>query len=385
MNFNPVFILSLFDTAILTAKCIYSKEIKILGFDYRKDMPGFYSKYLEAHICPNPNTENEKLVEFLLEKCKNFSLKPVLIAASDEFTHFINMNRAELESSFLFLMPPKEIVDTFLSKIKQLDFVRNYGLDYPKYCVINKENLEDEIKSINCPVIIKPNNFKSMNIFKNKVHIANNCNEIKSIVEKYPGANFLVQEIITGDSKNNYEVNALYLGGDNIYLQVIRKIRQFPDDFGTGCLIETTENDYLLSLTKELIISLKLYGFSNTEFKYSPIDNKYYFIETNLRPWLQIDLTKYDGNFVKLFYDFITKREINYNIVRNFNVYRWVDIINDFTVSIKLLRSKKIKILDFFKSYLKIKSTGILNPADFKLFFHELNLIKRIVKKLRGL
>lgn len=381
---RSIFVLSLFDTGILTAKCVYKYKIPVLGFDYNKYQLGFYSKYLTPYISPHPTEESEKLVEYLINIRKQFEEKPILIPASDEYVSFINKNREVMEKYFLFLLPEKEIADSFLSKAFQLSLSLKWGMDIPAFKLINRTNIASECEKFKYPVFVKPNDFLSKKIFVEKGFVVINSGELINKIKDLNNNEAFVQEIVNGGSDNNYEVNVLYLKDELIFTQTVRKIRQFPDNFGTGCLLETTENTYLEELTKKFIIDHKVYGFSNTEYKYSEKDDKFYFIETNIRPWLQIDLTMSANNFVKIYYEFLSNNKIEYKINNVIKKEKWLDIINDLQLAYKLYKNGELSLIDWIKSYKGIKSCGVFSLFDLRIVLRELDYGKKIIEKVIG-
>ena len=102
---NPVFILGLFETGVLTAKCLSSYKIKIYGFDYNKNNIGFKSRLLKSYEIPDPNKNEDLFINFLVDKAELCKEKPILIPASDEFVFYLNKNRELLENYLLFLLP----------------------------------------------------------------------------------------------------------------------------------------------------------------------------------------------------------------------------------------------------------------------------------------
>jgi len=63
-----------------------------------------------------------------------------------------------------------------------------------------------------------------------------------------------------------------------------RKILQFPDDFGTGCLVQSESLPELVEPTKRLWLALQYEGMAEVEYKHDPRTDEYRLIEINTRP-----------------------------------------------------------------------------------------------------
>ena len=71
---NPALILGLFETGLAVGRSLGRHDISVYGFDFKKDI-GFFSKYIQAKICPHPLEQEDEFINFLLnfgkdQKCK---------------------------------------------------------------------------------------------------------------------------------------------------------------------------------------------------------------------------------------------------------------------------------------------------------------------------
>lgn len=381
-NMPPVFILSLFDTGLLTARILKKHKIKVFGFDYSKKQPGFRSNASHAQVCPSPFPEPENLTRFLISKIDDQAIKPVLIPASDEFVRFVNHQRDELGRYFNFLLPEKETIHQFLNKANQLQTASDSGLDVPEWFDQNKV---PQIKPEFFPVIIKPVDSKWKKHFNNKGFVVENMDAYNSCIAKINQADvaYFVQKIIDPQKLNNFEINILYLGPEKYYIQTIQKIRQFPDNYGSATCTETCSMPFLEAITLEFVKKNNLYGFSNTEFKFDAENEKYYFIETNLRVWLQIDLTEAQNqNFALLYYQYFYPDFCQQTTTcSNKTKVKWVDLFSDFLS----YRQQNKSIWSFFpwlKSIRKASSYGIVSLSDPLPFLYDIQFGLKLFKYL---
>ena len=378
---HPVFILSLFDTGYYAARLLKKTGIPIYGFDHVRDNPGFYSKYITATLVPHPQDDADKLLEILLEKRSEFSLKPVLIAASENYLEFILSKWAELQENFLFLLPDKETLGRIISKSSQLDMARQCELSVPAFrTVSHTEELEHACDVVEYPVVVKG---IDQPLWKRKIRkkafIAKNKSELLQIGENLLKQNvsFVVQKIVGGDCRNNYEFNALVVNGKIIERNLNQKLRQYPLDFGSACCLRTAKNDQVEQLATKFLLQNEIEGFSNTEFKFDEETGKYFFIETNARVWQQIELTKKRGqNFVSAYYDHLTNSDNPSRTGSCTPTARWVDLPTDLLVFLRYRRQINLSLLQFIKSLLTASNLGLFSISDIKPFLKAVHLIK---------
>lgn len=376
----PVFILGLYDTGLYTAQLLGKHGIQVFGFDYIANNPGFFSKYINATIVQNPDNNCDDVLNKLIAKARSFQKKPILIASSDLFLNFIHENRQFLEKYFIINLPSSEILENIINKSGQFEMANRSNIQIPFHYVINNEiDLKElKIEKLKYPLIIRGDaqqKWKSANLSKS--YIVYNYEDIirlsKFLIEKK--VSFILQHIISGPITNNYEYNALVLGGKIIESSLIRKIRQYPAPYGAAICVETCKNKILEDLGKKFVLDNKIEGFSNTEFKIDPLDGTIYFIETNARVWLQIKLTQsLNQNFLLSYYNYIFPNSISKSKIKPFKNVKWVDLFGDLMYFIRIDKSFK-SLRSILSSYHNASSFGLLNIYDIKPFIKSIQSI----------
>lgn len=360
---NPILLLGLFDTAISTAQCFKGQAIKIYGMDYDTEHLGFKSNQIKSMVIPNPSINEKGVLEHILSWTSNQFSKPVIIPTSDAFIQFCSKFSEVLSEVSFFLLPNESAINTIIDREAQFKSVSNCGVMVPELMDIKINDCEN----LKYPVAIKPANVNEWkSAIKNKGFLIGNKIEFEQALQEVRRAKvrFLVQKVIEGENSNNFEVNSLYLPNGNIYQHSIQKIRQYPDKFGTATAIKVVENKYIEELSKKIIIEQGLFGFTNIEFKFNSDDEKYYYIETNARVWLQVSFSKQIGlNFPLIYYNYLVGNhsEQNYKIKKK---GVWVDFLPDLLFYIKYRREKRIRLFSHFRSLIPIISTGLINIAD---------------------
>lgn len=377
---NAVFILSLFDTGLATSWILNKYHIHVWGFDYKKNQPGFFSNSMKTFLSPNPEAKCKEFIKLLVSESKKLDLKPILIPASDEYVSFVNNNRNILKNHFLFLLPEYHLTKLLLNKKTQLEWAESNGLNVPKFLFFSQvDDLQNNIYEIKFPLFIKPDNVTLWKkYFKEKGFVVNTKTELKNKISMITkkGIKCIAQEIIQGDCINNFEVSVFYDGlkfDENVI--TIRKIRQYPLNYGFGCLIEKIRNKEIENIATKFVQDSNLLGFSNTEFKYDLITKKYYFIETNIRVWQQINITEIMGNnFALKYYNSLTGNQIQNRKRNNKSKIKWIAPFYDFSISKRLIKNKKLSVINWLRSLYGIRANGIFSISDLRPFLERLKI-----------
>jgi len=379
---TPVVILGLYDTGLFVAHSFARYNIPVTGFDYNLSNPGFYSRYIKSYTGYHPFCESEKLLQQIIETASRLNSKPILIPSSEEFIGFIVKSRNKIQEFYNFILPENWIIENILNKERQFELARTSNLNVPYYMRIKtKSELMQFLYYYNNNKVI----FKALdqaawksNLVK-KAYIANNYEDVlkigNALIDK--GLGIIVQNMIEGGCTNNYEYNCLMIQGEIIESCVIQKIRQFPPDYGAASCIQTCNNPIIEEMGRDFVIRNKIEGFSNTEFKLNPIDDLFYFIETNARVWLQIRLTEWVGqNFLISYYNRLASNKQPLPHKKNDILIKWVDIFSDFVLWWRHLRRNGLSLWKYLGSLLNTRYFGLLTLDDIRPFIHSLKEIK---------
>lgn len=377
---NPVFILSLSDTGYYTARLLSNKGILIYGFDHNTKNPGFFSNFIKAFASPNPLKEANRFFYLLLEIKKAFKLKPVLIPSSEIYLSFVINYKKELEEHFLFLMPSLNVMKKIINKAEQFKMAKNQYIEVPYYKKIyNSKSLLEFSTSCKFPIIIKGlDQLEWKSLMNTKGYLINSKNDLLERGQKILSSklNFIAQEVIQGDIKQNFEFNALTINGKIIKSHVIRKIYQYPLGSGAASCVEIVRNNEVELLGKKYVHENNIEGFSNTEFKLDNSTGKYYFIETNARVWQQIELTKKNKqNYVYIYYCYLTNSLLKEKNKEKNKKRIWLDLPSFLILFIRFKNETKISLFQLIKTIIKADNLGIISFKDFKPFY------KTIIRK----
>ncbi|MBT2575007.1 carbamoyl-phosphate synthase [Bacillus sp. ISL-51] len=291
------------------------KGIDVYAFDTEEPYRIGKSRLATCGICPSPLTQEKELLAFLSDFAKQFQVKPVLYAGSDDYVGFISKYRETLAGFFLFLLPSHSLLETVLDKDKAYELAIQHDIPCPKtFFPNNQDELEEAIANIEFPCILKP---VTGHEFRKKVNkkaiVMKDAAQLRKEYQSYrENGKLLVQEIIPGDNQCFYKVATFYDDQMKLLgLFSLQKNHQFPADFGTGAHVVSKRIPELIEKCLPFFEAIQLKGIGMAEFKKDPRDNVYKFIEINPRFWLTHSLTEQAGvHFVYMYYLYVTGQHV---------------------------------------------------------------------------
>ena len=171
-------------------------------------------------------------------------------------------------------------------------------------------------------VLMKSYNGKYNNIFK----------------DNFSGEELIIQKVVKS-TKPVTSVCSVSIEGKLFGLFQYEKLRQHPNQFGTGTYLKSIYNDELQTLAEIILNKLHYTGICEIEFIYDDEDKKYKAIEMNPRTWKSIGFATMCGqNLVEKYCNYIIGKNVNNSLDYKTDHY-WVDMFTDIP---QMFREKKI-------------------------------------------
>jgi predicted ATP-grasp superfamily ATP-dependent carboligase len=329
----PCFVLGLFDTGLAVVRALGRTGLTVFGFDHQRDEFGFRSKFGLHTVSPHPHGAAE-LVEFLCERARNCSERPILYPTSDAFVTFVSENRDALEPHFRFALPRRESVSIALNKAAMYTLASEVQVPVP--CTQTPRTLDDVrllADVVAFPAVIKPlvGHVWRERYRGDKAIRVDGASALVGWFEQILAAEqpALVQSLVVGPNTNHCKVCG-YFDADSQPRALIcmRKIRQYPVDFGVGTLMETVVEPEVRELGLRLFRAMNWRGPGSIEFKRDDRDGRWKLIELNPRLWQQHGLAEVAGmNFPLLQYLDLTGQPATVDTYRA--GVRWLDEFRD--------------------------------------------------------
>jgi D-aspartate ligase len=297
---RPAFVLGLFYTGLAAVRALGRAGIPVYGFDADAPQHGFRSRYGRHEICSDPIAAPEALAQFLIDRARALEAPPILYPTSDAFVACVSSCRHLLEPFLRHPLPPPNAVDDALDKRRQYLAAEAAGIPIPMtFYPATVEDVRTLAPTLEYPIVVKPAlGYRSRAVLRDKARridgpaaLVSVCN---TIIEG--GHPVVIQELIPGPNTNHAKVCA-YFGarGDLLACVCMRKVRQYPMDFGVGTLMETIDDPELAALGLRFFNALRWRGPGSIEFKRDARNGRWTLIELNPRLWQQHGLAAASG------------------------------------------------------------------------------------------
>lgn len=257
-------------------RCLGKAGYKIQLYIYGdKDSYIRYSKYVTDYV--GTDTCNE-IFDILLAQKEKVEYKPIIISCCDEVAHLFDKNYDNLkESYFFFNCGEQGRLTHYMDKQVQVKLAGSCGLTVPKSMV--KEEGIDAVEFNMYPCICKP--LCSIAGLKSQICICNNQAELNQGLKTFgKNARVQVQEFV----KREYEivVVGLRVNGETFIPGFIRKKRDRMGGTTYATIYPISKLPQAVTESvKKFIECVHYEGLFGMELIVS--NDKYYFVETNLR------------------------------------------------------------------------------------------------------
>jgi predicted ATP-grasp superfamily ATP-dependent carboligase len=354
---TPAVVLGLFDTGLVALRALGRRGIPVLGFDSSPRQPGFWSRYGGARPCPDPLRQPGELLRFLLDEAARLARPAVLFPANDAYVLFLARHRDRLAGSFLFTIPPGDLLEVILDKRRQYALADDVGMPHARtFTPESREDVNRIADAIEYPALVKP---YFTHLWQAQFGIvkglrADNPRQLREHYERVfaNGLGALVQEIIPGPNPNHFLVD-VYISADGRPLAtfVARKRRQYPTEFGVGTMLESVDCPELARLAVGFCRDIGYRGLGEIEVKRDERDGQFKLIELNPRLWQQAAHAARCGiDFALLQYLDLTGQQTASSSRSRVGV-KWLDLVNDLLAGHEYWRRGELTLWNWLRSY----------------------------------
>jgi len=302
----PAVVMGLATNALGLVRSLGRQLVPVYAFDHVPEREVFYSKYARSYICPNPETQPDRLLKYLKKFRQKVNCRPVLFPTSDEYVMFVSNNIDQLGKDFEIIIANPQVQANLVSKSRLPDIAMRVGIPCPQtYIIKSLDELIYASEGIPYPCVMKPAYSPSWHRPEMRALIGPKkviqIDTMERLIHWYKKIAFydpkiVIQELIPGKDDRLCYV-ASYWDRNSRMLGAFagRKIRVTPIHFGSASFVETVYDPTLLGLNRKLLGSVKYRGLAGVEFKSDPRDGKYKLIEVNARWGLWDALGAYCG------------------------------------------------------------------------------------------
>lgn len=320
------------------------RGVEVLALDSARSV-GTFSRYGKFYHCPDPQTNEESFIEFLIDLGPRFNIKPVLFPTNDHWAIAVSKHKNVLSSYYEVCAPDYETTKLIVLKQKFYDWALQQGYPAPKSWDMS---MVEDIPENAFPLAAKPEyrRISSNDIEAGKrarlldsmrLTLIKNKDELNQYIQKNKKllSNIIFQEYVNGLSDCMYTVG-VYANRDNEVLGLFsgRKVRGFPPDIG-DCIVGQVEDvpTYIKDMVKRMCKEINFHGIGEFEFKRDSITQEFKLIEINPRSWSWVGITPYCGVSLPwiAYQDLTGNGNIKYqeSCLKDGSI-KWVKIIPDF-------------------------------------------------------
>lgn len=290
----PVVVASVFQTGLNLMRDLLNRGVRTIGVDCHPEHEGFQSRYGKSHLCPDPDTQPDEWVAFMIELAASLGAKPVIIPAADQFVSAIATHAEVLRQHYIFSMESVAMQGALATKEQQYALARVHGLPIPRTEYIQtRAQMEAFAASARFPCLIKPRQHREWaglpqdNALRGKKLVTSNS--AAEMLAQYAltepfRPEVMAQEIIAGGDDTKYCYLSVYgQGSRRLGHCVVQEFRAYPVFFGSGSLVEPVVDPEIDEMCDRFLRAIHYVGICEIEVKRDVRDGKVGLIEANPR------------------------------------------------------------------------------------------------------
>jgi D-aspartate ligase len=282
-----------YQTGVLAVRTLQRRGVHAVMFDSIATNPGFKSVYGAARLCPDPDTDPDGWLQFMLRLAGELRERAVLIASSDKFVTAIARHETVLREHFVFSRGAV-LQGALADKLPQYQLAAEHGMPMPlTQFVTSAEEAREFCARASFPCLMKPTHFRewerlppSSPMYRTKVAIAETP---ERLLENYRDVSavtptVVAQEIIQGpDTAKRVYLSCYDAGGRRIAHAMFRELRCDPLGFGPASISEPVVDAEADEVCDRFLRQIGYSGICEIEVKRDTRDGRVKLIEANPR------------------------------------------------------------------------------------------------------
>lgn len=282
-----------YQTGVLAVRSLRRRAVHAVMFDSVAANPGFRSVYGPARLCPDPDTQADQWLEFMLRLAAELGERSALIASSDKFVTAIAKHEARLREHFIF-SPGASLQGALADKHTQYKLAAESGMPMPlTQFVESGEGVQEFATRAMFPCLIKPTHFREWEklapqnpMYRTKVALADTPEELlaKYRLVSTVTPDVILQEIIQGpDTAKRVYLSCYDSEGRRIANALFRELRCDPLGFGPASISEPVVDAEADEVCNRFLQRIGYVGLCEIEVKRDTRDGRVKLIEANPR------------------------------------------------------------------------------------------------------
>ena len=298
-----------YQTGVLGVRALRRHGVRAVCFDCDPAMPGFTSAHGPARLCPNPDTDPDGWVAFMVALAAELGgaegSRPALLCSADQFVSAIARHAEALRPHYR-LSPGVALQGQLANKDTQYALAEAHGMPLPRtQLAASAAEVAAFAAAARYPCLLKPIHFREWHAFapghplaRQKIAMAASPEALEALYAQAAPVTprVIVQEIIEGDDAAKRVYLSCY-GEDGARTghAVLRELRCDPVGFGPASVTEPVEDEEVAALCDGWLRRLGYVGICEIEVKRDARDGQVKLIEANPRLSGSGDAAPYAG------------------------------------------------------------------------------------------
>src|SRR2546425_3853304 len=278
-------------TGLAVARSLAAHGVEVVALDPDPRGLGQASKaVVRRYACPNPLEAETAFADFLVERADELGRGAVLFPTNDEWVLAVARNRKRLAECYRIPFSELAAIDAVLDKRQLYAKAQRLGIPIPR--TYSLADPAGTARAIRYPAIVKPAEQRRFyDRFGVKVFRAENADELVRFARQAADLTCVAQEVVDVPAGGFYSLCS-YVGpnGEMRGAFVGRKLEQYPEGFGTGCLVVGEQVADIVERGTAILREFGYHGISEVEFIFDPERNEHLLLDVNPRVWKWIAL-----------------------------------------------------------------------------------------------
>jgi predicted ATP-grasp superfamily ATP-dependent carboligase len=283
-------------TGLAVARSLAAHGVEVIALDPDPRGLGQASRAVhDRQTCPNPLEDEKGLAEFLLANAKRFGEGAVLFPTNDEWVMAVARYRVRLDPCYRVPFSELGVIDAVLDKRRLYADAHHLGIPIPRTYTL--DDPQETAKEIRYPAIVKPAEQRRFyDRFGVKVFRAENAKDLVRFAKQAADLACVAQEIVDVPAGGFYSFCSYIAPDGEIRGAFVgRKLEQYPEGFGTGCLVVGEQVPEIIERGSAILRAFGYHGISEVEFIWDPRRKEHLLLDVNPRVWKWIGLAIASG------------------------------------------------------------------------------------------
>ena len=365
-------------TGLQTARILARRGAPVIGI--AKDRRHFCCRTRVCEEILTADTDSEDFLRVLDDLGRRLPERAVLFPCTDLTVLNVSRHRARLERAFHVVLPDPDVVDTLIDKAAFHSLAEERGWPVPRSVVLrSRADAERAASTLEFPCAVKPA-LKTATWNRDeatKAFTAVDGDHLLSLFDRIAvqGHTLLAQEWIPGSHEGQVTCNCYF---DSLSRPVVtfvtRKLRQWPPEFGVGCLSEEYRDEVVLETTTRLFESVGFRGLGYLEMKRDERTGNSLIVEANIgRPTGRSATAEAAG--VELLYAMYCDAvglPLPAGLTQPYAGTKWIYFVSDIRAAHHQWRRKELTIREWWRSLQGPKVDAVFSAADPLPFVYDL-------------